>query len=85
MVHYSALLSYYRPLQLCNVYVYLVYSGVVLLITRLYTDSENDDDSDTCLFDFPPILENSVAEVFCYLVLRGVPTCMSARTHSFIL
>lgn len=36
--------------------------GIVLLITRLYTE-DSDDDGGSCSFNFPPILENSISEV----------------------
>lgn len=40
------------------------YFGVVLFVTRLYTDDDNDDDGGSCAFQYVPILESCFSEVW---------------------
>lgn len=40
-----------------------LYYGIILFITRIYSDEEADDGADACQFNYPPILENSISEL----------------------
>lgn len=39
------------------------YYGIILFVTRLYSTSSDDDDSDTCTFDYSSIFYNALSEV----------------------
>jgi MFS family permease len=52
------------------------YYGMILFVTRLYDTSSDDDDSDTCTFDYSAIFYNALSEIaavtFNGLVLESV-------------
>lgn len=39
------------------------YYGIILFVTRLYSSSSDDDDSDTCTFDYSSIFYNALSEI----------------------